>query len=93
MGVESYLVLWVFTDECCHPNRFGVELMLIEVSRSEDSTSLIVILSNLLIVLLPTFDMRGRPQVAKPACGRPSMEGLGFGFVANHFDVVPVRTK
>jgi hypothetical protein len=30
MGVESYLVLWVFTDECCHPNRFPVELMLIE---------------------------------------------------------------
>jgi len=30
MGVESYLVVWVFTDECCHPNRFRVELMLIE---------------------------------------------------------------
>jgi hypothetical protein len=30
MGVESYLVLWVFTDERCHPNRFRVELMLIE---------------------------------------------------------------
>src|SRR6266550_3760207 len=30
MGVESYLVLWVFTDEGCHPNRFRVELMLIE---------------------------------------------------------------
>src|SRR6267378_2900728 len=30
MGVESYLVLWVFTDECCHPNRVRVELMLIE---------------------------------------------------------------
>jgi hypothetical protein len=30
MGVESYLVLWVFTDECCHRNRFRVELMLIE---------------------------------------------------------------
>src|SRR6266851_8897185 len=30
MGVESYLLLWVFTDECCHPNRFRVELMLIE---------------------------------------------------------------
>jgi len=30
MGVESYLVLWVFTDECCHPNRFRVELMLME---------------------------------------------------------------
>src|SRR4026209_1844237 len=30
MGVESYLVLWVFTDECCHPNRFRFELMLIE---------------------------------------------------------------
>ena len=41
MGVESYLVLWVFTDECCHPNRFRVELMLIEkVSRSEDSIPL-----------------------------------------------------
>src|SRR5438477_12000049 len=23
----------------------------------------------------------------------PSMEGLGLGFVANHFDVVPVRTN
>src|SRR5215469_18494931 len=30
MGVESYLVLWVFTHECCHPNRFRVELMLVE---------------------------------------------------------------
>src|SRR5260370_29487514 len=30
MGVESYLVLWVFTDECCHPNRFRIELMLLE---------------------------------------------------------------
>ena len=30
MGVESYLVLWVFTDESCHPNRVRVELMLIE---------------------------------------------------------------
>src|SRR4029077_7399464 len=30
MGVESYLVLLVFTDECCHPNHFRVELMLIE---------------------------------------------------------------
>src|ERR1700756_811361 len=30
MGVESCLVPWVFTDECCHPNRFRVELMLIE---------------------------------------------------------------
>ena len=30
MGGESYLVLWVFTDEDCHPNRFRVELMLIE---------------------------------------------------------------
>src|SRR4029077_6392175 len=30
MGFESSLVLWVFTDECCHPNRFRVELMLIE---------------------------------------------------------------
>jgi len=30
MVVESYLVLWVFTDKCCHSNRFRVELMLIE---------------------------------------------------------------
>src|SRR5258708_1352255 len=30
MGVESCLVLWVSTDECCLPNRFRVELMLIE---------------------------------------------------------------
>ena len=30
MGVEGYLVLWVFTDECCGPDRFRVELMLIE---------------------------------------------------------------
>jgi hypothetical protein len=27
---KATLVLWVFTDECCHPNRFRVELMLIE---------------------------------------------------------------
>jgi len=32
MGIESYLLLWVFTDERCHPNRFRVELMLIESS-------------------------------------------------------------
>ena len=31
MGVKSYLVLWVFTDECCHPNRLRVELLLIEI--------------------------------------------------------------
>ena len=30
MGVEKSLVLSVFTDECCHPDRFRVELMLIE---------------------------------------------------------------
>src|SRR5258708_39737332 len=30
MGVESCLVLWIFAHECCHPNRFRVELMLIE---------------------------------------------------------------
>src|SRR5262252_8372211 len=36
---------------------------------------------------------------SRPASGRsplvdvPSMEGLGLGFVANHFDVVPVRTN
>jgi len=30
MSVESHLVLWIFTDECGHPNRFRVELMLIE---------------------------------------------------------------
>src|SRR5580693_1621671 len=30
MGVESYLVLRVFTDECCHPDRLRVELMPIE---------------------------------------------------------------
>jgi hypothetical protein len=30
MGVESCLVLAVFRDECCHPNRFRVELMLVE---------------------------------------------------------------
>jgi hypothetical protein len=30
MGVEGYLVLWISADECCHPNRFRVELMLIE---------------------------------------------------------------
>ena len=30
MGTESYIVLRIFTDECCHPNRFRVELMLIE---------------------------------------------------------------
>jgi len=30
MSIESYLVLWVFTDECCHPIRLRVELLLIE---------------------------------------------------------------
>lgn len=30
MGGERHLVLWVLTDECCHPNRFRVELMLKE---------------------------------------------------------------
>ena len=30
MGVESCLVLSVFADERCHPNRLRVELMLIE---------------------------------------------------------------
>ena len=33
----------------------------------------------------------------KPKCPKfhivPLMEGLGLGFVANHFDVVPVRTN
>src|SRR5437899_10487024 len=29
---------------------------------------------------------------ADDAAEVPSMEGLGLGFVANHFDVVPVRT-
>ena len=28
-----------------------------------------------------------------PRLWTPSMEGLGLGFVANHFDVVPVRTN
>jgi hypothetical protein len=31
MGVKSYLVLWVFTDECCHPNRLRVKLLFIEI--------------------------------------------------------------
>ena len=30
MGVKSYRVLWVFTDECCHPNRLRFELLFIE---------------------------------------------------------------
>lgn len=30
MSVESRLVRWVFTDECSHPNRFRVELLLIK---------------------------------------------------------------
>jgi hypothetical protein len=40
-----------------------------------------------------------RLSVGAAASGRsplvdvPSMEGLGLGFVANHFDVVPVRTN
>jgi hypothetical protein len=40
-----------------------------------------------------------RLSVGVAASGRsplvdvPSMEGLGLGFVANHFDVVPVRTN
>ena len=50
MGVESYLVLWVFTDECCHPNRFRVELMLIESFEIGRLDFPIVMLSNLLIV-------------------------------------------
>ena len=50
MGVESYLVLWVFTDECCHPNRFRVELMLIESFEIGRLDFLIVILSNVLII-------------------------------------------
>jgi hypothetical protein len=36
----------------------------------------------------------GRPQVSEaPLVDVPWMEGLGIGFVANHFDVVPVRTN
>jgi hypothetical protein len=30
MGVDSYLVLSVFADECCHLNCFRVESMFIE---------------------------------------------------------------
>lgn len=30
MDVERHLVLWMFTDECRHPDRFRVELMHIE---------------------------------------------------------------
>ena len=30
MGVESDLVSWFFTNECSHPIRFRVALMLIE---------------------------------------------------------------
>jgi hypothetical protein len=71
MGVESYLVLWVFTDDRCHSNRFRVELMLIEsfeIGRLDFPNR---DLSNLLIVFCLTFDMRGGPKWAKPACGRP----------------------
>src|SRR5439155_11626978 len=40
-----------------------------------------------------TFDFtRGRKR-AKPAVDRRVQRRLGLGFVANHFDVVPVRTN
>ncbi len=36
----------------------------------------------------------GRPQVGEARLGKvPSMESSSPGFVANHFDVVPVRTN
>src|SRR6266480_8023071 len=76
MGVESYLVLWIFTDECCHPNRFRVELLFIEsfeIGRL-DFPNRDTLKSTHCFCL--TFDMRS-----------------GLGFVANHFDVVPVRTN
>ena len=37
--------------------------------------------------------MRGGRKWAKPARGRPSLAWLGLGFMANHFDVMPVRTN
>src|SRR5258706_10671160 len=42
----------------------------------------------------PNVRHEGRPQVGEsPLVDVPSMEGLGLGFVANRFDVVPVRTN
>src|SRR6266446_10576272 len=52
-----------------------------------------VILSNLLIVFCLTFERRAAARGRTPELSVPSMEGLGLGFVANHFDVVPVRTN
>src|SRR3981189_2940426 len=40
-----------------------------------------------------TFHMSGGRKWAKPACGRPLDGRVSLGFVANHFDVVPVRTN
>jgi len=37
--------------------------------------------------------MRGGRKWASPLVDVPSMEGLSLGCVANHFDVVPVRTN
>src|SRR6266487_396405 len=39
------------------------------------------------------FDMRAAASGRSPLVDILSMEGLGLGFVANHFDVVPVRTN
>jgi hypothetical protein len=42
----------------------------------------------------PTYKVTGDPGPAEgPPVGVPLMEGLGLGFVANHFDVVSVRTN
>src|SRR5437660_12445100 len=43
------------------------------------------------VALRLTFDMRAAASGRSPLVDVPSMEGLGLGFVANHFDVVPVR--
>src|SRR6266568_4393424 len=37
--------------------------------------------------------MRADASGRSPLVDVPSMEGLGLGFVANHFDVMPVRTN
>src|ERR1700676_3816242 len=45
-------------------------------------------------IVTPKRFFRGAAASGRsPLVDVPSMEGLGLGFVANHFDVVPVRTN
>jgi hypothetical protein len=73
MGVESYLVLCVLTDECCHPDRFRVELLLIESLEIRRLDFPNRVLSNLLIVFLPNekkLSDRYRCKTIRRECGR-----------------------